>query len=160
MPIIRTYACPECSHFLEVWVNPEQWDQPPPECPQCAARLQQEFKPPALVGMTPASKAAALAYKIAEEDYGVADIKPDGGRVGSTPKVSYKDIVNPQIMKVTERSTWGANQEVVEGAISIGRRTRSEMGGKDGLDRLQEGIKAGTIPDLIEVSKRRSMKVW
>jgi hypothetical protein len=147
---------------MEVWVNPEQWDQPPPECPQCETRLRQEFKAPALVGMTAASKAAKIAYDIAANDYGVADITPDGGRAGSTPKVRYKDQSVPSIAGTPAPGggAWGVNQEILEGALSIGKQTRREMGGKDGLDRLQDAIKSGEQPDLIEVSKRRSIKIW
>ena len=153
MPIIRTYACPECNHWLEVWVNPDQWDQPPPYCPKCESRTQQEFKPPNINGSAGA-RAAAIAYDIAEKDYGVSDIKTDRARQGSIPKVTYRD------QTVQPPSTWGANREVLEGAVAVGRSNRMAMGGKDGLHRLQEGLKDGSIPDLIELSKKRGIKVW
>jgi hypothetical protein len=42
--------------------------------------------------------------------------------------------------------------------MALGRQTRREHG--DGLDVLQHSLKTGAQPDLIAISKRRSMKVW
>ena len=42
--------------------------------------------------------------------------------------------------------------------MAIGRETRIKHG--NGLDVLQGALKSGAQPDLIEASKRRSMKVW
>jgi len=36
MPILRTYACETCAHMIEVTLRADEWDQPPPPCPQCA----------------------------------------------------------------------------------------------------------------------------
>ena len=37
MPIVRTYACPECNHYMRVTLSMEQADDPPPDCPRCNA---------------------------------------------------------------------------------------------------------------------------
>lgn len=133
-----------------------QADDPPPECPRCASATRQEFKPFAIGGST-VGKAVALAETIAHEDYGVADMTHDT-RHGGKPKVRYKDQGND--MQVAQKSSWGASGEVLSQAIALGRQTRMANGGYSGVDTLQKMLKDGTQPDLIEVSKRRSMRVW
>jgi putative FmdB family regulatory protein len=152
MGIVRTYMCPDCGHGLEVTLRSDQWNAPPPECPECQAHeMGQEFKPIAIGGSTRA-RAVQLAETIAAEDYGVADFKAQG-RQGEAAKVRYKDSTAPP-------STWlGLNGTAqFEQAKAFGRETRRRYG--DGLDVLQHNLKTGAQPDLIEVSKRRSMKVW
>lgn len=154
MPIVRTYGCEVCGHFTDVTLTLEQADDPPPECPYCARRpMQQEFKPVAIGGSV-AGKAHKLAETIAAEDYGVANMQRDL-RAGSTPTVRYKDQGNPM-----QASTWGAAGAMMEKAVAIGRQTRMENGGYSGLDTLQSMLKSGEQPDLIEVSKKRAMRVW
>lgn len=156
MPIVRTYGCGDCGHFLEVTLTMEQVDDPPPDCPRCAARTQQEFKPVAIGGSV-VGKAVKLAETIAHEDYGVADMQHDT-RHGGTPKVRYKDQGNS--LQQQQMSTWGAPGGTLDAAISLGRQTRMANGGFSGVDTLQAMLKSGEQPDLIEASKRRAMKVW
>ena len=151
MPIIRTYACPSCNHYLSVTLSSDEWDSPPPECPVCAKdEMQQDFKPVAIGGSN-VGKAAALAEEIMRDDYGVANYKSDG-RAGGRGKISYKDQTPAQ-----KAQAWGAAQGVLNTAIALGRETRLKHGG-DGLDMLQRALKSGDQPDLIEASKRRSMR--
>lgn len=153
MPIVRTYQCGDCFHRIEVTLAAEQWDDPPPECPACARReMEQQFKPVAINGSNYA-KAAAMADDIIANDYHAADFQRDR-REGATVQVRYKDE------KPTPPSTWqsGMGREALENAIAIGKRTRLEFG--SGLDILQSNLKSGAQPDLIEVSKRRSAKIW
>lgn len=156
MPIVRTYGCGDCGHFIEITLTMEQVDEPAPECPYCAAQTQQEFKPFAIGGST-VGKAVKLAETIAAEDYGVADMQHDT-RHGGVPKVRYKDQGNT--LQQQQTSSWGAPGAALETAISLGRQTRMANGGFSGVDALQKMLKDGTQPDLIEMSKRRSMKVW
>jgi putative FmdB family regulatory protein len=154
MPIVRTYGCNDCGNFIEVTLTLEQADDPPPECPHCAAAsMQQEFKPFAIGGST-VGKAVQLAETIAAEDYGVADMQHDTRR-GGTPKVRYKDQGNP-----AQTSAWGATGEVLQQAMALGRQTRMANGGFSGVDTLQKMLKSGEQPDLIEASKKRAMRVW
>lgn len=158
MPIVRTYGCEECGHFLEVWFTLEQVesgnDEPPP-CPHCARRaMQQEFKPVAITGVSASSRANALMEDIVEKDFGVADLQRDR-RNDSVPKVRYKDQGTP-----AQASTWGAAGAMMETAVAIGRQTRMQNGGFSGVDTLQAMLKSGQQPDLIEASKRRAIKVW
>lgn len=158
MPIRRTYACPDCGHFVEVELALEDYDAPPPECPNCSGyEMEQEFKPFA-IGGSPRSKAVALAEKIAEEDYNVADMKVEG-KEGGTPKVRYKDVTGQakQMLDSTALSSWGIAPGAMELAVAHGRNTRLKHG--SGLDVLQHNIKNGHEPDLIEISKRRAIKV-
>lgn len=147
--ILRSYLCGECGYGMEVELRAEQWDQPPPDCPVCATRTYQEFVPPAIGGSN-RSKATDLAHKIAQEDYGVSDIRMARER-GDKAQVRFKDATQPP-------STWGAQNAALEQAIALGRENRLRYG--SGLEVLQRSLKDGTQPDLIEVSKRRSAKVW
>lgn len=158
MPIRRTYQCPECFHRMEVELPGDRWNAPPPDCPRCNAYdlrepMQQEFKPFAIAGSHYA-KASAMAEDIITNDYHAADFQRDH-REGSTPTVRYKDekIDLP-------KAAWGTGmgREALESALSIGRRTRLEFG--SGLDILQQNLKSGVQPDLIEVSKKRSARIW
>jgi hypothetical protein len=155
MPIMRTYMCGECSHRIEVVLSADQWDAPPPSCEDCDAReMRQEFKPPAIGGSI-GGKARALAQDIIANDYGVADINFDN-RQGGKPKVRYKDQTS-----TTLQSTWGGQiANALETAVSIGKQTRREMGGADGLDILKKSLETGAQPDLLAQSKRRAIKVW
>lgn len=151
MPIVRTYACDQCNHMLEVMLSAAEWDAEPPECPACAERaMRQQFRPFAITG-SPVSQAAAIAEDIAANDYQVADMKSRGE--GEPTKVRYKDQTPAQLS-----STWTARAETIELAIAAGRETRLRYG--SGLDVLQHALKTGAQPDLIEASKRRAIKVW
>jgi hypothetical protein len=165
MPIVRTYQCGDCFHRVEVTLTAEQWDAPPPPCPACEQReMNQEFRPVAIGGSLKA-RAIKLAETIAAEDYGVADMKIEG-RQGEKNKVRYKDVTPSTVLQ----SGWGhapgvpgGNTITVDGAmmataIAAGKATRQQGG--DGLDILQGALKSGAQPDLIEVSKKRAMKVW
>lgn len=152
MPIVRTYACPACNHFLEVTLAGDQWDDAPPVCPECQRReMQQQFKPVAITGSN-AARARSLAEDIAAKDYHVADMQTET-RMQGTPKVRYKD----QTANIAP-STWGITSDVVATAITAGRETRLKYG--NGLDVLQHTLKTGDQPDLIAASKRRAIKVW
>ena len=141
--ILRTYGCADCNHVMTVELRADQWDVEPPDCPACAQRTHQEFSPPAIGGST-RSKAVNLALDIAEKDYGVADIQASG-REGERPKVRFKDDTGGS-------SSWGAHPEALAQAVALGRQTRLQHG--SGLDVIK------SMPDLIELSKKRSMRVW
>lgn len=152
MPIARSYMCPDCGHQVDVVLSADEWDAPPPYCEVCERReMHQEFKPPAIGGSV-ASRAIRLAEDIAEKDYGVADFKSDG-REGGRPKVRYKDAT-PGVLP----SSWGGAAGAIQQAAALGRETRLRYG--SGLDVLHSTLKDGSQPDLIELSKKRSMKVW
>jgi hypothetical protein len=151
MPIIRTFQCVDCNHRLEVTLTADEWDAPAPPCPECEAHsLQQEFKPFG-IGGTPYAKAKAITEDILDADYHVADVKHD--KDAPTPTVRYKD----QIAGVPS-SSWQAAGETLQQAMVTGRQTRLQHG--NGLDILQSNLKSGAEPDLIEISKRRAMRVW
>lgn len=155
MPIVRTYICEDCNHLIEVVLSQDEWDAPAPWCPQCAERnMRQEFKAPA-IGGSHRARAVALAEEIAEQDYGVADMKIEG-KEGVRNKVRYKD---DKRLPTDMKAEWKGNQEMLESAVALGKEQRLRNGGS-GLDVLQSSLKHGDLPDLIEVSKRRSMRVW
>lgn len=151
MPIVRTYQCEQCFNRLELTLPMEQWDREPPECPVCAQQTQQEFKPVAIGGSN-LGKAHAIAEDIVSNDYHVADMQREHRREG-TPTVRYKDASSTP----AQAATWGATNEALSQAIAAGRQTRLQYG--SGLDVLQANIKSGVEPDLLALSKRRSIKV-
>ena len=153
MPIVRVYQCAECNHRLEVTLSAEQWDDPPPDCPNCAMVTQQEFRPVAIRGHQARIRDAANKFTedVIGNDYKVGDINRDHHR-GSTPKTRYKDA-NPQT-----DSSWGIANEALQAAVSAGRETRMKYG--SGLYILQQNLKSGAEPDLIAASKRRSPRIW
>jgi hypothetical protein len=139
---------------MEVTLSADQWDAPPPSCEACDAdETRQEFKPPA-IGGSKSYRAHKLAEDIIANDYGVADVKFEN-RQGGVPKVRYKDQTAASI-----GSSWAGASQLLEQAVSIGKQTRRENGGFDGLDMLKANLKSGAQPDLIEASKRRAIKVW
>lgn len=148
MPIVRTYCCLFCNHTMRVTLESSQWDEPPPECPECALKpMAQEFVAPAIVGSNRA-RAVALAEDIAANDYGVADINLSR-REGIAPKVRYKD----DNRSTKPQGNWGGvNPEALESALAMGRQTRMQHGSS--LDIIQ------TMPDYIANSKKLSVKVW
>lgn len=152
MPIVRTFACPECAHFLEVTLTADQWEEPEPECPACKARTQQQFVPFGIGGSNSA-KAHAIAEDIVSNDYHAADFQREWRREG-TPAVRYKDQ-----NASTPPSSWNGVQGALETAVAIGRQTRTRYGGT-GLDVLKANLASGAEPDLIANSKRKSIKVW
>lgn len=178
MGIVRTFACAVCNHYLEVTLAFEDWDAPPPECPRCnvAREMNQDFKPFGIGGSARA-RATALAEEIAATDYAVADMQVDNREGGVPTQLRYqdrtKDLLRGQVsaeaMRIagealrnnprpTQPSKWGADSAAMQTAIAYGRETRLRYG--NGLDVLHGMLKSGDQPDLIEMSKRRSMKVW
>ena len=152
MPIVRTYACPECNYYLRVTLTAEQVDKPPPECPRCAAwdldsPMAQDFQPTAIRGVAGQNRyrANTIAQEVARDDYGVADLISRGE--GESAKVRYRDTV-----PADQRSSWSGNREVLEMAAAAGKGTRQKYG--SGLYVIK------TMPDLIEISKRRSARIW
>jgi hypothetical protein len=108
---------------------------------------------PVAIGGSNLAKANKLVEDIMEKDYHVANIQRDH-RDHSTPKVTLKDART----QPSNASTWGAAQSALEGAVAAGRQSRLKYG--SGLDILHNNLKTGAEPDLIEISKRRAMRVW
>jgi hypothetical protein len=130
----------------------EQWDAPAPDCPICSeASMQQDFKAPG-IGGSARSKAEKITEDILEKDYHVGDIKRDERRE-ATPAVRYKDQAPP-----ANASHWVGSREALEGAVAAGRQSRLKYG--SGLDVLQSNLKSGEQPDLIEISRKRALRVW
>jgi hypothetical protein len=152
MPIVRTYACEDCFHMMEVTLSMDQVDDPPPPCPRCVVRpMRQEFKPVALGGSVTA-RAHAIAEDVAANDYHVSDMNV-GRKEGDRTTARYKDT-----SANIPASTWSAAQETLQTAVIAGRQSRLKYG--SGLDVLQSNLKSGAEPDLIEASKRRMIKLW
>jgi hypothetical protein len=132
----------------------EQVDDPPPDCPMCAQRTQQEFKPFGITGSV-SSRAHQIVEEIATTDYHAADFQREHRQEG-TPKVRYKDQTSEVLPASWQKQHAHA---AIEQAIAVGRQTRVKHG--SGLDILQANLKSGAEPDLIANSKRNKMiKLW
>jgi len=152
MPIVRTYACEACNHWIEVTLSADQWEEGEPDCPMCAARTVQEFKPFAITGGI-STRAADIAESIITTDYHAADFQRETRQEG-TPAVRYRDE-----KPATPASTWNGASAALEQAIAVGRQSRKKYG--SGLDVLQANLASGAEPDLIANSKRNKMiKLW
>jgi hypothetical protein len=137
---------------MEVTLSFEQCDDPPPDCPMCAERTRQEFRPIAIASST-SVRAHDIAADIAANDYHVADMQREH-RYEGTPKVRYKDQTAP-----AAKSAWGGVPPgALEAAVAAGREMRLQFG--SGLDVLQTNIRNGTEPDLIANSKKLCTRVW
>lgn len=169
--------CADCGHRLELELRLDQWNDPPPPCPQCdKVEIDLDFRPIALGGSL-ANRAMAYAEKIAAEDYQVADMQLDS-REGGRPKVRYQEPkeLKEAAAKVAREasreahrtrhapSNWSPNpaaaHETLLKAVAIGREARLMSGGKSGLEILQDNIRNGTEPDKIANSKKLSAKIW
>jgi len=153
MPIVRTFGCGECGHVMEVTLTLEQADDPPPDCPRCAVRTRQEFKPFGIGGSVSA-RAHAIAEDIVTSDYHGADFQREPRQDG-TPQVRYKDQTSQVVP-----SSWTSHQShaALEQAIAVGRQSRLRHG--SGLDVLQANLRSGVEPDLIANSRKRHIKIW
>ena len=152
MPIVRTFGCGTCGHFMDVTLTMEQVDDEPPECPRCAqAQMAQEFRPVAIAGNAARTrdKAVSLAETIAAEDYGVADMQHDT-RAHGTPKVRYKDQGNS--MQQAAQSSWGAPGAALAEAMAKGRETRLANGGFSGVEVMAE------LNDLVSARRARGVE--
>jgi hypothetical protein len=130
----------------------DQVDDPPPDCPMCAARTAQEFVPFGITGSI-GTRAHDIAEEIITTDYHAADFQREHRQDG-TPSVRYKDQTTP----VTP-SQWQHTNAALEQAIAVGRQSRLKYG--SGLDVLQANLASGAEPDLIANSKRnRMIKLW
>jgi hypothetical protein len=145
--------CADCGHALNVTLSAEQWDNSPPDCPACAGAPMAWDPKPVAIGGSVRSKAEKITEDILANDYHVSDIQRDH-RHESVPKVTLKDARSAP----ANASTWGAAQAALEGAVAAGRQSRLKYG--SGLDILHNNLKTGAEPDLIEISKRRAMRVW
>jgi hypothetical protein len=142
--------CNDCGYHMEVELSLAQADVPAPMCPACNERTQQDFKPPGIVGTSARSKAEKITENIIANDYHVGDIN----RSPSRAHLHYKDQAPP----ISTASSWQASREALEGAIAAGKQIRQKYG--SGLDILQSNLKSGAEPDLIEISKKRAIKIW
>jgi hypothetical protein len=166
MPIVRTFGCPECNHVWNAELTAEQWDDPPPSCPECDRRDTQQIFRPVAIGGSPGARANAIAEEIAARDYHVADMQRDHHE-GATTKARYNPIDiqgnriidNRPVASSAPPSSWvGINAQQMQAAVDSGRHTRLNFG--NGLDVLQSALKSGDQPDLIEASKRKSSRIW
>ena len=136
---------------MRVTLTMDQVDDPPQECERCAAHptTSQQFSAPAIVGKNHV-RAKDVALAIAEQDYGLEDMSERACSYGEKPAVRYKDT-SPTGGKENS-AYWNTARENLEAAVSIGRQTRLKYG--SGLDVIKE------MPDLIEISKKRSARIW
>jgi len=140
MPI-RTYGCPDCGRTVEVVYAMEQWADPPPPC-ECAAQMEQQFKPPGIGGSVQA-RAAKIAEDIAVQDFGLTNFNMNNHGDPAAPRYGHREV--PRVQGVD-------SQAILKGLVGSGSATINPDRGGAGfapLRQLQDGIKRGAIPDLV-----------
>ena len=111
MPIARTYMCGECSHRMEVMLDADQWDAPPPSCDLCDAReTRQEFMPPK-IGGSHSYRAHKLAEDIIATDYNVADAIQTATAIGKQNRREMGGVDGLDILKKSLES--GAQPDLI-----------------------------------------------
>lgn len=105
----RTYRCDDC--LLEWRVQVDTIDAPVDDCPVCAAKAREEMPMPALG--TNKGRAVDLAQKIAEEDFGLTNMR-DNQREGDTA------MIGPSAMQTAERET------ITRELMALAQQTKAE----------------------------------
>lgn len=153
MPI-RTYGCPDCGGVLEVVLTMAEWEAPPPDCPNCAAATEQQFKPFA-VGGSAQVRAAKIAQEIAEKDLGLTNFELGRHGAPAAPGYGHQAPKPPPGIdsQAVLKSMLGSGQAQID--PSRGGR------GFSALRQLQDGIRDGTVPDLVGKANvaRNSIKI-
>lgn len=102
MPVSRTYLCTDCSHeFSKLHLDREERET---ECPRCAEQTVHQLPGRINIG-TNKGKAIDYVQKMAEEDYGLTDMR-DNQRAGDIA------AMGPSHMQTAEREQ--VQQQIAE----------------------------------------------
>ena len=98
MPVTRTYLCDDCGYrFTQFHMNR---DEPAPECPACYAATHSI--PGGFNITTHKAKAVDLAQKIAEEDYGMTNMR-DNSREGDVAALPPSQVQSAEAETLTRQ---------------------------------------------------------
>ena len=151
----RMYACNDCGAEFKHWHTSK--NEPAPPCPECEAtaivedleaesrrgrmaEILEAQQPPARGGSTKA-KAVEMAYQIAEQDYGMTDMR-DNLREGDTAFVKPPQIQTAEAEQITrELVQAGATPEAAQ-------QTTAAMKGQFWQHEKQQGPRMMTAPQM------------
>lgn len=139
-----TYGCSDCGNQWRV----ETTFQPTsaPDCPRCAAAGA--YKPPLPGMLTTKSAAIDMAQKIAEEDFGLTNIR-DNQRAGDTAVVAEAPPTTAQLDAVVREMKQMAEQV---GAAQVAPEVANALGGgfwqSGGMP--STGVAGGTAPHQVD----------
>lgn len=132
--IIREYKCNTCNHVFEHFHK--NADEPLPDCPRCVlmAELSDVEKLPSVfktrsTRAAQTAKAADTMYKIAEEDYGLTNMK-DNLREGDIAAVMPK--LPPELQKNAD-NFWQKNA-MQKASLMSSARTGMALARAEGFD--------------------------
>jgi len=98
MPVTRTYLCDDCGYrFTQFHMSRED---PAPECPACYAATHSI--PGGFNITTSKAKAVDMVQKIAEEDYGMTNMR-DGGREGDVAALGPSQVQSSEAEMLTRQ---------------------------------------------------------
>lgn len=110
-PLRRTYECGDCGHRFNhvVW----EADAPHPDCPKC--EVIASYVPPLPGMLTTKSAAIDMAQKIAEEDFGLTNIR-DNQRAGDVAAMGPAPMQTAEREAITQQMKEMADQMQSTGA--------------------------------------------
>lgn len=124
MPVTRTYVCDDCQYeFSQFHMNR---DEPAPECPACYAATHSI---PGRFNITSArSKAVDLTQKIAEEDFGLTNIR-DNSRAGDIAALPPSQVQTAEAEMLTRQMKEAAPQMDEQKAELVNAFWKNSMSG-------------------------------
>lgn len=130
--IRRTYACSDCNNQFKAFHDSP--DEPAPNCPFCAQVSNVTYIAPHVAQLTNKSKAVDYAQRMAEEDYGLTNMR-DNQREGDTA------IMAPDPMQTAERET------LVRDLIEAGAtEAAAAMAVPEDLQKAAKNVWQGALP--------------
>lgn len=177
MPVSRTYLCDVCDYQWEKL----HWDrdEPSPDCPRgCESDVSNVPGRFAITGIK--AKAVDYAYKMAEEDYGLTNLR-DNTYEGENAVIAPPPIQTSERDQLTQyvaeaapalnpeqaamlNSFWGSGQPQARNPqeqaltnIAMANSGQARADGVDPIDLLNKGHKEGSIRTTLDVVARGSM---
>ena len=139
MPVVRTYACPDCGVRFEY--RHDSSDEPYPPCPSCDAEPQWEPQPFAIKSNK--SRAVDIMQDIAENDLGMSDMKTN---------LREGDTAAPSVRQET-----AAEKEAITQAMS--EMVRQQTGQNPQLEPAQQAFWGGGHSPVPDTQRQSIMNV-
>lgn len=137
MPVTRTYLCDDCGYrFTQFHMNR---DEPAPDCPACYAATHSV--PGGFNITTHKSKAVDMAQKIAEEDFGLTNMR-DNSREGDVAAMGPSQVQSAEAEDLTRQMMAAQPQINEQQAEMVNAFWKNSMGGS-----TMPGVSPGLSPE-------------
>lgn len=156
--VTRKYRCTDCKHE---WVN-HCIDKtiPTESCPECERATKHKERPKDYSLNKNVSKAVDYTYRMAEDQYGLSDMK-DRVEMGETAAIVKNDITKVMDQRGGFYGTQGqSTNQVMSGRTSAmdmasaARIERMTQGISDPVQQLQKGLQSANAPSVIDIARR------